>query len=372
MDEDIDQLLAVVDAAHVCALDPSHLPRLLEFLNRYLGAAGVHVVRATPERWEVQALCESEAGAESWYRRRWSLPAATGFDLARMAAGQSFTFAAFPAAFRAHVENQAAGKEDWSCGFASAVVTEMNSLALIIVPRCEALGVETALCRLHRLYPCLHRAFMSMKHMAEHVLPMEVVGALVRRLPVACILIDMAGRCAERNDAWARLQSEIGMKITAGRAGFDDPWSQVAWYTSVYEASQNLAYLSVDVSSPQGRQWQAHLQPLLGRAGPADGPPTRLVLVVFEERTRGASSRPSSFSVGKLTPAEVEVLSGLLQGYTAKVIARARGASVNTVRSQIMAILGKTGHRSQKELIATFSGFDPGTLRPGGQRETAP
>ena len=60
-------------------------------------------------------------------------------------------------------------------------------------------------------------------------------------------------------------------------------------------------------------------------------------------------------------PAEVDVLSGLLQGYTAKVIAKSRGASVNTVRSQIMAILGKTGHRSQKELIAAFgaSSFDP-------------
>ena len=362
MDEDIDQLLAVVDAAHVCALDPSHLPRLLEFLNRYLGAAGVHVVHATPQRWELHALCESEAGADSWYRRRWSLPPASGFDLARMAARQPFSFAEFPAAFRSHVENQAPGEEDWSSGFASVVVTETNCLALIIVPRCERLAAETARCRLHRLHPCLRRTFMSMKQMAEHVLPMEVVGAMVRRLPVTCILIDTAGRCVERNDAWTKLQPKIGMKITAGRAGFEDPHAQVSWYTAVYEAARDLAHISVNVSSPQGRQWKAHLQPLLCRAGLPYGPPLRFVLVVFEERTWGASSPPSSFSVDKLTPAEVDVLSGLLQGYTARVIARARGASVNTVRSQIVAILGKTGHRSQKELIATFSAFDPRSL----------
>ena len=58
------------------------------------------------------------------------------------------------------------------------------------------------------------------------------------------------------------------------------------------------------------------------------------------------------------------MLSGPLQGYTGKVIAKSRGASVNTVRSQIMSILSKTGHRSQKELIAAFgaSTFDPSTM----------
>ncbi len=44
----------------------------------------------------------------------------------------------------------------------------------------------------------------------------------------------------------------------------------------------------------------------------------------------------------------------MLKGLPAKAIAGLRGASVNTVRSQIMAILEKTGFRSQKELIATF------------------
>jgi DNA-binding CsgD family transcriptional regulator len=56
----------------------------------------------------------------------------------------------------------------------------------------------------------------------------------------------------------------------------------------------------------------------------------------------------------RLTPAELEVAAGLLQGLSAKAIAKQRGASVNTVRSQIVAILDKTGHKSQRELIASF------------------
>jgi DNA-binding CsgD family transcriptional regulator len=63
----------------------------------------------------------------------------------------------------------------------------------------------------------------------------------------------------------------------------------------------------------------------------------------------------------RLTHAELQVLAGLLKGLPAKAIAGKRNASVNTVRSQIMAILEKTGFRSQKELIASFgnSSFSP-------------
>jgi len=49
------------------------------------------------------------------------------------------------------------------------------------------------------------------------------------------------------------------------------------------------------------------------------------------------------------------VMSGLLKGWPAKVIASHRSASVNTVRSQIVAILEKTGFKTQKELMACFS-----------------
>ena len=56
----------------------------------------------------------------------------------------------------------------------------------------------------------------------------------------------------------------------------------------------------------------------------------------------------------RLTPAEDEILSAMLQGLPAKAIAVRRGASFNTVRSQIVAILDKTGHHSQRELIASI------------------
>lgn len=76
----------------------------------------------------------------------------------------------------------------------------------------------------------------------------------------------------------------------------------------------------------------------------------------FERLAEGPAAQPTIVpSCAPLTKAELEVLASLLRGQTAKVIARTRGASLNTVRSQITAILGKTGRHTQKELIAAFS-----------------
>jgi DNA-binding CsgD family transcriptional regulator len=54
----------------------------------------------------------------------------------------------------------------------------------------------------------------------------------------------------------------------------------------------------------------------------------------------------------RLTPAETQILALVLQGLAAKEIARARNASEHTVRTQLKAILHKTGTHSQRQLVA--------------------
>jgi DNA-binding NarL/FixJ family response regulator len=54
----------------------------------------------------------------------------------------------------------------------------------------------------------------------------------------------------------------------------------------------------------------------------------------------------------RLTEAEEAVKALVMQGLSAKDIARKRGSSFNTVRSQIQTVLEKSGKRSQRELIA--------------------
>lgn len=363
---DADQLLGVIDAAYMCVFEPGHIARFLEFVNLYLDVSGAHLLSVTPQQWKLRALCESELGAEARYEARWAMPPVTPFDLSRMAMRQILSFAEFDVAFAPHLEDKGASGDDWSFGFAGVLSADVNSLTMLVVPRCAPTARQAAHARLQRVIPYVARAFMLMKHSEDQVLPLQAVGTLLRRLPLACLLTDAVGRSIDHNEAWERVRPEIGMKVQLGRVGFEDPYLQCPWDSALFEVSESGAHRALTISAQQGKQWKLHLQSIRCGAGVGDHHSIPLILVVFEELAQVQSLVPDTFAMGRLTPAEMEVLSGLLQGYTAKVIARARGASVNTVRSQIMAILEKTGRRSQKELIAAFgaSSFDPSSLSP--------
>ena len=363
---DADHLLGVIDAAYMCVFEPGHVARFLEFVNLYLDVRGAHLLSVTPQQWELRAVCESELGAEARYGARWAMPPVTPFDLSRMAVRQIFSFAEFAVPFAPHLEGKGASGDDWSFGFAGVLSSNVNSLTMLVVPLCAPTARQAAHARLQRVIPYLARAFMLMKHSEDQVLPLQAVGTLLRRFPLACLLTDAVGRCIDHNEVWERVRPEMGMKLQLGRVGFEDSKLQCSWHSALFDVSETSSHRSLTISAQQGKQWTLHLQPIRCGAGVGDRRSLPLILVVFEELAQVQRLVPDTFAMGRLTPAEMEVLSGLLQGYTAKVIARARGASVNTVRSQIMAILEKTGRRSQKELIAAFgaSSFDPSSLSP--------
>ena len=62
-------------------------------------------------------------------------------------------------------------------------------------------------------------------------------------------------------------------------------------------------------------------------------------------------------SLFDLTPAEARVARGLASGDTVDDIATKGGVSANTVRTQVRAILGKTGVRRQTDVVALLSGI---------------
>ena len=103
----------------------------------------------------------------------------------------------------------------------------------------------------------------------------------------------------------------------------------------------------------QSRMWSMHLAAWHGLARKTDGLERHLVIVTFEplERNSEMAQRRLADKAG-LTAAEREVLALLLDGGSTKLIARRRGSTVNTVRSQIAANLDKMGCHSQLELVA--------------------
>lgn len=187
-------------------------------------------------------------------------------------------------------------------------------------------------------------------------LPTTAIAAqLVKLLPTPCLLTDDAGRCIERNDAFGKIVEALSGTLPNGRVVFGDPFLQGSWQQALLEGHATATPQSLLANAPGGGQWKVHIVPFACVNNHGDGTPRPLIFALFEKFVGAATQTKTVPSSRPLTKAELEVLASLLLGQTAKVIARARGASVNTVRSQITSILGKTGHHTQKELIASFS-----------------
>lgn len=181
---------------------------------------------------------------------------------------------------------------------------------------------------------------------------------LLRLLPTPCLFTDQAGRCLEGNEAFSRALEPLSMRLITGRVRFNQPDLQRQWAAALFDTHATALPQKMPFTDGRHGQWMAHLIPwhaLTEEAGAVD---RKMILVVFDEKT-GRANAPlqsgSMASTARLTRAEMEVLAGLLKGLPAKAIASRRSASVNTVRSQIVAILEKTGYNSQKELMASFS-----------------
>jgi DNA-binding CsgD family transcriptional regulator len=181
---------------------------------------------------------------------------------------------------------------------------------------------------------------------------------LLDMLPLPSVITDAAGRAIERNQAFGAFMDAAALRLAMGRLKFDDPFLQDSWQVALSEVDVTAVRQSLLVPAVDGNHWRVHLVPMRC-ALDADATAARQMIIVIVEQQAPAAGLPQDLLGGEsalpLTPAEHQVLDAVLQGHSAKVIATARGASVNTVRSQIMAILDKTGHHNQKSLIAAFA-----------------
>jgi len=195
------------------------------------------------------------------------------------------------------------------------------------------------------------------------------MAGLLQALPFPCLLTDEAGRNLDCNAAFASLMAMLSIKTVTGRVRFEEPVLQMRWQAALAQVQETGPVKPpVLAASAGGRHWKFNLIALHTVLDTDVAAHSRQILVVCEEQA-AASTADAVAKAGRLTKAEQGVLGGLLQGQTAKAIARERGASVNTVRSQITAILQKTGRNTQKELIASFgassfgaSSFDASSL----------
>lgn len=174
----------------------------------------------------------------------------------------------------------------------------------------------------------------------------ELALTLLDRVAHGVLLLDEAGRIVWANAA-AQLSIAIGRSGLGREGGVlcpQDPSLSARWRAGLARAVAGQATMLVLA----GRGVRVSIVLAPWRGGPREA---RVVgtLAPCDAHERNAL-RLYACAHG-LSPSETEVLVALARGATPKAVAQRRGSSEGTVRSQVKAILLKTGHHGIREAV---------------------
>jgi DNA-binding CsgD family transcriptional regulator len=358
-----DELLQLVGRVYACALAPAEVTDVLRALNASLGGSLTQLLTldaTTGTVLEIQVSDPAWADASRAYLDRWgkldprlhvlsALPDGTAmrchehFDDDFVAADEFYQRYLNPKRLR------------WTLAASFPGIAGTTKVICVMRDAAAARFDERAAAFLGQLVPHFGRAAAIAGRLERQAAAVTSATDILRLLPTPCLFTDNVGRCMEGNDAFSDALSDLSVQLVMGRVRFLDPALQSQWESSLFETHTTALGKTLRLTASTGKAWKIHLIPWHTLGPDAHAADRKLILAVFDDRSAQPKPSPGSMaSIARLTRAEVEVLGGLLKGMPAKTIALRRSASVNTVRSQIVSILEKTGYNSQKELMASF------------------
>jgi DNA-binding CsgD family transcriptional regulator len=361
-----EALLQVVGMVYACALDPGRLPELLRQFSVCVGSPFAQLFTRDIATGAILASHVGDAAGEpanAHYVSHWGtfdprvrwLASQPAHKVLRC---QEQFDEAFVSGSSFYQDFMAPHGLRWS--LAAKFPGEPGTETVIVAARpAESRPFEPwAASALHQVLPHFERSFAIAARMERQSAAVHSAMAMMQSLPTPCLLTDQVGRCLEANEAFSQALEPLSMRIATGRVRFVRPELQAKWESALFETHTTALPAAMVFPDVGGKQWKARLLPWHPVLEPGHTVDRKMIVVVFSElaaQPRPAPQPGSMAATARLTRAEVEVLAGLLKGLPAKAIASRRSASVNTVRSQIVAILEKTGYNSQKELMASFS-----------------
>ena len=195
----------------------------------------------------------------------------------------------------------------------------------------------------------IDRAWNGAARLERQTSSLRMAADALQHVPIACVVTDASGRCLENNECFRALRQPLPFQLVMGRVRFRQADWQSRWEEALRTVHATGLGCTLGALGAADSPWSIKLKPLTAQRD-------NVILATFAPQAADAAESLQLLETrSKLTRAEQEVMAGLLKGLQAKTIALYRGASVHTVRSQIMAILDKTGYNSQKELIASFA-----------------
>ena len=181
--------------------------------------------------------------------------------------------------------------------------------------------------------------------------------AIVDHLSVAVLVSDREGRCTFMNRcAVELLASSDGVRLVAGEhLGAEYPGDAHKLRTAIQRACDDRIGCAIMINR------SGDPQPLISVVSPFDDRTDTRPQAMLMLRRAGIRNEVVANhlrSLFRLSPAEAEIAVSLATGAELTEIAGARKVTVNTLRSQIASVMGKTGTRRQAELVALVSKLD--------------
>jgi DNA-binding CsgD family transcriptional regulator len=360
-----DELLDLVGQIYASATEPDNTLAPLGLFNEIVGGTSAHAFTWQRSTGKVlhSRFSESDAGLEEANRQylgQWGAVDPRAASLAGLPAGEVLRCHErfddqFVAASSFYSDYFIPRGFRWSlAGVVDAGADTVTAVTAIRVPDQPPFEDWTA-AALRTLLPHFQKAASMRARAATPAPANRPAMEMLRVLPVPCLFTDHAGRCIERNQAFDTAADLLSLRLVVGRVRFADPKLQATWETALSETHATALGQTFSALASNGKQWRVQLIPMHSVMQDGDALDKKMILVVFDRKDQDAQPTVELLALGaRLTRAELDVATGLLQGLPAKVIAKQRGASFNTVRSQIVAILEKTGYKSQRELIAAL------------------
>jgi PAS domain-containing protein len=226
---------------------------------------------------------------------------------------------------------------------------------------------------LERLLPHLQRAARLHLRMHEMRLQSQTVEAALDRLPFGVVIADATGRALSVNRAAAEMAAaNDGLLLRDGRLATARTGETAALARHVAEAVQTAGCRNghgggaLLVPRPSGRRpfalLIAPLSPEVALGTPHRTPAALILITDLDSRPELLGRR--LVDLFGLTPAEACLAVALAGGKRLEDVAEERGVRMSTLRTQLRAILDKTGTRRQPDLMRLIVGL-PAVRSPG-------
>ena len=205
-----------------------------------------------------------------------------------------------------------------------------------------------------RLVPHLERAYQNLRKVLETSQQNTALAEVMNRLSAGILLLDEGAKIVFRNRTAQRMLERCdGFEVVDEALGAIDPDGDETLQRLIAEVVSPSAALDAGGTLAVRRPSLESVYPVsVSRLLPGEVRRDVVACVLVSDPDGGVEPAVELVrSLHDLTPAESELVEQLARGHSLEEASRARGVSINTMRSHLKSVFRKTATNRQAELV---------------------